>query len=135
MLNVSLHVTYTHGKPVNGFVYFRFKIKKKEGYYEIDKGTKNFQLRNGTFESCFSVEPCRNPYNVSFPTRLLVEATVTDLATGLTESAVSARTVLDYSPYQISLQNTINVYRPNVTNYIAVSGGSRGLDYYELFVL
>lgn len=131
-IDLKLNVTYTYGKPVNGYVAFKFAVSTKHEPYILKQTTNVSCFTNGYFhklielseEICSNLSSARH-YNVNNNegASLIVEAFVTDLATNRKDFIRKSGTKIMQYPYRIVDRFTKNFYRPRMANYYIVGIG------------
>lgn len=128
-IDLKLNVTYTYGKPVNGYVSFKFAISTKHEPYLLKQTTNVSCFTNGYFHEIIqlSEEICSNLSSITLydaddngGANLIVEAFVTDLATNRKDFVRKSTTKIMRYPYRIVNRFTNNFYRPRMANYFIV---------------
>ncbi|KAH9423430.1 hypothetical protein DERP_003709 [Dermatophagoides pteronyssinus] len=128
-LIIRLRATYTYGRPVNGYAYFRISIQSKFNNRYPKNQNNNVEQKTpveclnsttGSLEQSIILSGnfCKNQQKL--PQRLLIEAIVTDLSTNQKEtSTINDQTILAKYPYRLWKRFTNLVYRPKLANYLA----------------
>ncbi|XP_070396336.1 complement C3-like isoform X3 [Dermacentor albipictus] len=112
---VTVEAKYPYGKPVQGSVTCRFKIRDRSTRVEGALGTASTrELVQG--EVTFAVPNYQlwgwSPYHLFHGSRLVVEAEVLDKATSELVTAVDDSAVYATSPYRISFHHTDLHFKP-----------------------
>jgi len=120
----SVDVRYFYGKPVNGWVIFKFGIKDKETKVVTLIGlTTSKALSDGNAEYKFSIDEVKNYY--WFPKlngdSLMVEVSIREEASRKKEKAVDFSTKFSSTAYRLSFRKSFLDFKPLRPTFVIVS--------------
>nr|BAR45608.1 complement component 3-1 [Scolopendra japonica] len=123
LVKVDMIAEYVYGKPVEGFVNYKFAIRKPSGSIHSIGGHSNLKLRDG--KSTITIRKSDIVKKLQwFPaidkSVLIVEAEVIEQATGKRESEYDDSTIFTTSPYVIDLSRSLNEFKPGVPYQVQV---------------
>ncbi|XP_054715979.1 ophiophagus venom factor-like [Uloborus diversus] len=119
IIEASVTAKYVYGRMVKGLVTFKLGVKGETPKTTFFATVGPKQLEKGMFRLQISVEELRLHKNVGwFPeiagSRLVVEATVVDDASGNKENATDTRGRFSNSPYIISFDRSLKDFKPGL---------------------
>nr|BAK64110.1 complement component 3-2 [Hasarius adansoni] len=123
-ISIKVSARYVYGKKVKGMVSFRLGIKKptdSETKFVAIIGSR--ELTDGFYNLRLNVQELLEKSNIeSFAeiqnSHLIVEALVTDIATGNEEEVVDSKCRFTDTPFSISFKRSLEDFRPGHTSVI-----------------
>nr|BAR45609.1 complement component 3-2 [Scolopendra japonica] len=116
---------YVYGKPVQGFVNFKYSIKNSVGVQILIGMRRNVKLSSGEIQFKIPLEKEIKAKNLPwFPniekSRLIMEAEAIEQASGKRETTIVDNTVFTTSPYKISFKNSLKSFKPGFPYQVQV---------------
>ncbi|XP_067138118.1 complement C3-like, partial [Centruroides vittatus] len=122
-VDIAVKAEYVYGKKVDGSAIFKISIKNEMGIIEIGL-TKTKEVDQGESKLSFNLdEIIKHPQINKFPqgSKLIVEVSVVDAATGNKEIARDDYCEFSKSPYLISFKNSLKDFKPGLISVITAS--------------
>ncbi|XP_077869264.1 complement C3-like, partial [Saccoglossus kowalevskii] len=114
----KVKATYVHGKPVSGHLFMKFSVDQGHGNL-VDVSTLHGIVSDGVAGFTVSIDKFEKTLGVDWfeeneEKRLLIEASVTEEATGSIENTTDNTAVFARSPYKIIFNQTVKYFKPGL---------------------